>query len=236
MLARSTAMLLAALAAFATLGAASSDAEAGRYVRVRPARPHGHVHVALYPRGLYVGGGLVATRILGQSGGDELLEDGFGLTLFTGIRVNNALALELGYLGTLHNPQKVQTTWGNDVDYLMLNGVTADAKIYVGGNRNDSAAAMQPNGQPASTGGGTKVQPFVQGGVGLYVLDSTLFGTESVGTGFQLGGGMDIELGSHLDLGVRALYRGIAMGPPERVENDTFVSAVTVEANLGLRF
>mgnify|MGYP001604837338 CR=1 FL=1 len=224
MLARPTVLFVAALGLIATLGVTSSSAEAGRYVRVRPHRSHGHVHVALYPRGLYVGGGLVAARILGQSGGTELLENGVGMSLFTGIRVNPMLALELGYLGTLHNPQNVRTAWGNDVDYLMLNGLTADARIYLG------------NRDAASPGGGTQVQPYVQGGVGAYALDSTLFGAESVGTGFQLGGGLDVTLGPSVDLGVRALYRGIAMGPPDRVENDTFISAVTAEVNLGIKF
>ena len=53
----------------------------------------GHVGVAIFPPGLYMGAGLVGTTIIGQSGGPELLEDGAGLSLFMGIRVSPQLAL-----------------------------------------------------------------------------------------------------------------------------------------------
>jgi outer membrane protein with beta-barrel domain len=215
--------ILALLLGAVTLAAAAPRAEAGRYY-VRPARPQYHVGVAVYPSGLYVGAGLVATRILDQSGGAELLENGGGLTLFTGIRISRPLALELGYLGSLHNPEKVRTTWGDDVDYLVLNGFTADARIFLGGNDD-------PEGPRSG-----QVHPFLQGGVGLYFLDSTYFGTQSVGSGFQLGGGIDVTLAPNISLGLRGLYRGISMGPPERAENNTFISALTAEANLEIGF
>lgn len=203
---------------FSTLFITFSESQAdAQYYQARPHyRPHARV-VAVYPKGLYFGGGLIGTRILDQSGGDEVLDSGAGLTLYTGLRVNKTLALEAGWIGTLHNPENVQTNFGEDTDYLVLNAFTADAKIYLG----------------AQTG---QLEPFIQGGVGLYLLDSTYFGTQSLGTGFQAGGGFDFRVGNHVFLGTRVLYRGLAMGPPDGVENDTFVSAVTAEGNLTFSF
>lgn len=194
-------------------------ADAQPYAR-RPRYPYdGYARVAVYvdPYGLYLGAGLVGTHILDQSGGEELLDSGSGLTVYGGLRLSHRLALELGWVATFHNPETLQTNFGADTDYLVLNGFTGDAKIYLG----DEAQ---------------RVEPYVQGGVGLYLLDSTYLGSQSVGTGFQGGAGFDFHLGSHLDLGLRALFRGIAMGPPSSDENDTFVSAITGEANLTLRF
>ncbi|MCG8417662.1 MAG: porin family protein [Proteobacteria bacterium] len=192
-----------------------SEAQAQYY----PAQPHYRptARVAVYPRGLYFGAGIVGTRIVDQSGGSEVLDHGAGATLYTGLRLNRTLAVEAGWMGTLHNPEQVRTSFGEDTDYLVLNGFTVDAKIYL----NAVSQAMEP---------------FLQGGVGVYLLDSSYFGSQSVGTGFQAGGGFDFRTGRHLALGVRILYRGMAMGPPERAESDTYVSAVTAEGNLTLRF
>jgi len=173
--------------------------------------------MVVMPRGLYFGVGVAVTRILHQQGGDELLDDGGGLSLFTGLRLNRSVAIELGWTGSLHNPEKVTTPFGDDVDYLVLNAVTGDAKIYLGSES-------------------PRFEPFVQGGIGAYFIDSTYFGTQSIGSGFQLGGGFDFVAGDNLGLGLRALYRGMAMRPPDARSDDTFISAVTVEGNLTLRF
>jgi hypothetical protein len=207
-------LAFAPLAAF-LLASIPHEAEADRY-RAR----HGgksSVGVVVYPQGLYIGAGAVGTRILSQQGGPELLDDGAGLSLYSGLRVSPNLALELGLMTTLHNPEDVATPFGRDVDYLVLSGLTADAKIYF---------------QTRSPG----VEPFVQGGLGVYFLDSQHFGAQSVGSGFQAGGGVDFRLSPHVDLGVRGLYRGLAMGPPAAGFDDTFVSAMTAEANLTIRF
>jgi opacity protein-like surface antigen len=198
------------IACFLALGPSPAQAQYYYY----PA--HARV-VTLYPKGLYVGGGLVATHILSQSGGDEFLRGGGGFTLHSGFRVNRSLALEAGWTGTLHNPETVRTAFGDDTDYLALHGFTADARIFFRTEHRN-------------------MEPFVQGGVGLYLLDSTYFGAQSVGTGFQAGGGVSFALGGHLDLGLRALYRGMAMGPPEGGYRDTYVSALTVDGSLSFRF
>ena len=196
---------------------ASRTVDAQRYRHRYHYEEHARVRVVFLPYGLYVGAGLVGLRILDQSDEAELLDDGGGLTLYTGLRLGQRLALELGWLATFHNPESSETNFGSGTDYLVLNGFTGDAKIFLGQSEQRS-------------------EPYLQGGVGLYFLDSTYFGTESVGTGFQAGGGIDFHVGPHVDLGLRALYRGIALGPPDSDEDDTYVHAISAEANLGIRF
>ena len=164
----------------------------------------------------YVGIGGFGTRILGQSGGPEELNSGGGLSVYAGVHVSRALSLELGWMGSLHNPAPVSTWWGPETDYLVLEGATADAKIHLGG-----------------FGG---LVPYLQGGVGLYWLGSDHFGADSVGAGFQLGGGLDLWLSRSVSLGARVLYRGIAMGPPDANFNDTFINALTAEGTLAVHF
>jgi Outer membrane protein beta-barrel domain len=206
---------LVALAAGLGLLLATGTADAQRYARHRYFEHRAQVVVV--PYGLYLGAGLLGIRMLGQRGDAKLLDDGGGVTAFVGLRLIQRLALELGWLATYHDPEAIESTFGPDTDHLVLNGFTGDAKIFLGPNR-------------------SRVDAYVQGGVGLYLLDSTYFGTESIGTGFQAGGGIDFHLGSHLDFGLRALYRGIAMGPPDEDEDDTYISAISGEANLVLHF
>jgi len=209
---------LAALAVTLGLVLASQSADAQRYRRGRsPYDQDAHVQVYFIPYGLYIGAGLVATHILHQSEEPELLDDGAGITLFAGLRLTDRLALELGWLTTFHDPDTATTNFGEGTDHLVLNGFTGDARIY-----------LSEQGQRAEL--------YVQGGVGLYLLDADYFGSRSIGTGFQAGGGIDFHMGPHLDLGLRALYRGIAMGPPDSDDRDTYVSAVGAEGNLSIRF
>ena len=209
---------LVALAVTLGLLLASQTADAQRARRARAPYDHStRVRVYFIPYGLYLGAGLVATHVLHQSEDPELLDDGAGITLYAGLRLSNRLALELGWLTTFHDPEAADASFGENTDYLVLNGFTGDAKIYL------------------SDGGGS-AELYVQGGVGLYLLDSDYFGSQSIGTGFQAGGGIDFHVGPHLDLGVRALYRGIAMGPPDSEDDDTYVSALGAEGNLSIRF
>ena len=191
----------------------------------RPHRPgygygpgYGHGGPPPVPRSTwYLGAGLVGTEIVGQSGGPEQLEGGGGLSAWIGLHVSDVLSLELGWLGSFHNPAGVATWYGDETDFLVLEGVTADAKIHL-------------------TRGGQRFAPYLQGGVGLYFLGSEHLGMDSVGTGFQAGGGFDLWLSPAVTLGVRGRYHGISMGPPEGGERDTFISAVTIEGSVGFHF
>lgn len=193
--------------------AGAPDARADHYHRSRHHHGHARVGLILYPHGLYAGGGLLASRVLHQDGGGPLLDHGAGLSLFSGFRINRSLALEAGWIGTVHGPEGAAF---GDADTLVLNGFTADARVYW---------------QTANP----SVEPFIQGGLGLYLLDDAYFGTQSVGSGFQAGGGFDLVLGDHVKLGLRVLYRGMAMGPPDAASADTYVGTLNAEGNLVLQ-
>ncbi len=169
------------------------------------------------PATWYLGLAVVGTDVVGQTGGPEWLEPGGGLTAWIGLHVNSALSLELGWLGSLHNPAELGTWYGSETDFLVLEGVTADARLHLGGS-------------------GRGFDPYLQGGVGLYWLGSESLGLDSVGQGFQLGGGFDVWIGRALTVGLRARYHAVSMGAPEGGEHDTFVNAVTFEGSVGLHF
>ncbi len=203
-----TASLMLALAVVALAAPAHAD----RYYYGPPT-----MVVGPPPQWWYVGVGLVGTSILDQSGGPEQLQSGGGLSAWVGVNVARQLSLELGWLGSFHNPVTIDTGYGRETDWLMLEGLTADAKIHLGGP--------------------SIVDPYVQGGVGVYFLGSQHAGyADSVGAGYQLGGGIDLRVGPVVALGVRALYRGMSMGPPEGTVDDTFIHALTLEGSVAVHF
>jgi hypothetical protein len=166
----------------------------------------------------YMGVGLFGTSILDQTGGPEVLDDGGGISVWAGLHLNDALSLEIGWLGSFHNPADVDTWWGTETDFLVLEGVTADARLHL-------------------ARGGSVFDPYLTGGVGVYFLGSEHLGMDSVGGGFQVGGGFDVWVGPAVTIGLRARYHGISMGPPDgEGENDTFISAATVEGSLAFHF
>jgi hypothetical protein len=201
----------------ATLAPAAAHADRYSYSG-RPgyyyAPPPPAVHVE--PAWWYAGVGIVGTSILDQSGGPEALRSGGGLTAWIGVNLSRAMSLELGWLGSFHNPEPFATDHGSDTSFLVLEGLTADAKIHL---------ARGP------------IDPYLQGGVGVYFLGDSAVGlADSVGPGYQLGGGIDIWAGRHVSLGVRALYRGIAMGPRQGGPADTFIHAATLEGSVAIHF
>jgi hypothetical protein len=208
----STRRLVLATVAAALLTPAIAAAQP-YYGQPRPARTTYYAG----PTTWYMGLGLFGTSILDQSGGPEQLEGGGGLSLWAGVHVSEVLSLELGWMGSFHNPADVATWWGVETDFLVLEAVTADARLHL-------------------TRGNRGFDPYLQGGVGIYFLGSEHLGMDSIGTGFQLGGGFDVWVTPQVTLGVRAKYHGIAMGPPDSDDNDTFLSAATVEGSLGVHF
>jgi opacity protein-like surface antigen len=210
---RTRSLALAAAALALMLGASTAEAHR-HYFGPRPYHHPGSL-VLLAPGYWYAGAGVLGTSILAQSGGPEVIESGAGLDLFVGLTVNKRLSLELGWMGSMHNPVSTYDPY-DDTDYLVLQGVTADARIHL-----DRSGSFDP---------------YLQGGVGFYALGRESVGIDSTGTGFQLGGGFDLWLGDAVTVGLRARYHGIAMGPAEGGSDDTFISALTVEGSVGLHF
>ncbi len=206
-------MFRTASLALVALAALAPPAHADRYSYYGPpatvVRPR--------PEWWYAGVGVVGTSILDQTGGPEQLHSGGGISAWLGVNVARELSFELGWLGSFHNPATIDTGFGTTTDYLVLEGVTADAKIHFGRPR--------------------PVDPYLQGGLGVYFLGSQHAGyADSVGAGYQLGGGVDFRVGPVVSLGLRALYRGMSMGPPNGAVDDTFIHALTFEGNVALHF
>jgi opacity protein-like surface antigen len=211
---RLLALALVALGVAALAGEAEAHRRRARYGY--RARVGAGGAVVFGPGGFYSGVGLTATKIIDQRGGPEQLDDGAGVSLYGGFRVGERLALEVGWLGSLHNPSMVSTVWGTETDFLVLEALTADCRIYLT-RRGD-------------------LDPYLQGGLGFYFLGSERFGLDAAGSGFQLGGGFDYYLADRLVLGLRVRYHGVAMGPPEGGEAEVFISAATVEGALAVHF
>ncbi len=172
---------------------------------------HGGASLELFiPLNWYGGIGALGTHVLRQDGGPELLYDGVGFNAYGGVRLHQSFALEVGYLQSFHNPAAVDTYFGTRVDYLVVEALTLDARVYLGRK--------------------SIVEPYLQGGIGAYALTSQYFGLDSLGSGLQLGGGLDIYLSRAVALGARLLYRGILLGPPSSQVSDTFISTVTLMA------
>jgi opacity protein-like surface antigen len=175
--------------------------------------------VAVSPVSWYLGLGALGVNVMEQDGGPEPLENGGGGTLFLGVRLSRVFALEVSWLGSFHDPNS--NKWiAEDSEYLVLEGFTADMKLHI---TNCAGIPMC-------------FDPYVTGGVGLYALGFERMGADSVGGGFQVGGGFDYWLGSSVTLGLRARYHGIAMGPPESEEADLFLHAASVDGNIALHF
>lgn len=199
-------------AAVALAVAASSPARAEP--RRGPDAGYARMRVVSPAVGLYVGASLVGTAIVDQSGGPDLLASGTGLRLLGGWRLGHRLALEIGWATTFH---EAKADFGPGADTLTMSGFTGDAKVYLGV-------------------GGERVDPFVQGGVGFYLLGGSHLDGGSAGSGFQVGPGIDLHLGADVDITLRALFRGVAMGPPDPRDDDTFLSALGAEAGVSLLF
>ena len=137
----------------------------------------------------YIGiGGMGVFNISSGGGVTELVQSGGGFTIFAGARTSPYVGLEVGLSGTVHNftPENQ-----NPSENGILESATIDGKIFL---------------SPESV----RMEPFLQAGVGYYVLSSDLFvSTQLHGLGLQAGGGLDIRLNPGVVVGVRGLYKGV---------------------------
>jgi hypothetical protein len=164
------------------------------------------------PRDAYVGAGLVVTGVVARDGGPDLHEDGADFSVWGGLRLSRRVAVECGWVGSLHMPD---AETGDDD--LYLSALMLDAKLVVG----DPESAFAP---------------FAQGGVGAWWLGDSLASADALGGGGQLGGGFDYLLWRGVSLGVRGLYRAIYLGSTDAGAGDTLIHALTFEASVSLRF
>jgi hypothetical protein len=175
--------------------------------------------------GVYLGLGGFGDIIANQANSPvgDFITSGAGYTLFLGVRLNPNFAFEFGWGQGFHNGQS--DVYGNLLNYIAMNQVTADLKI------------LFPNR--------SNVRPYLQGGIGYYFLYQAFdtgyaYGTSDLasGFGFQLGGGLDIWLNPWWSLGGRLLYHGITFGDLNMGQNSgsPFLSTVSLEANVQVHF
>jgi len=169
---------------------------------------------------LYLGIGAFGDGVINQANSAvDFLTSGAGYNLMLGFRLSPNFALEFGLGQGFHND--VSDAWGDTVDYLVLSQVTVDAKLIL----------PLPGGQ---------IQPFLQGGVGFYVLADAYDSEIASGGGFQLGGGLDFWLNPWWSVGGRLLYHGIqftSFNEPEVGRSSSpFLSTVSLEANAQVHF
>ena len=130
-------------------------------------------------------------------------------------RLHPYFALEFGYAQTAHNP--VEDPSGYNVSFLALHALTVDAKIIFPNRSN--------------------VRPYVQAGVGYYILTHEYQDAVS-GGGIQLGGGIDIWLNPWWSLGGRVLYHGIKFAElgSGTTTGKPFLSTASLDLNLQVHF
>ncbi len=187
----------------------------------------------------YLGAGAGAFGIIGAKGPYDYISAGGTGTAWIGVYLSRLLALELGFMGSAHREQFSEFDsyyWGSNE--LLMWGVTLDAKLNL-----------------TRPGWRRRLVPYLQGGIGAYGLvgdyydDLGYVGSKALatGVGVQLGGGLDLYLTRWLVLGVRVLYRGIAMGKVKcgnsgdrcvsRDEADrTMIHGLTGELNMSIVF
>jgi hypothetical protein len=189
--------------------------------------------------GLYLGAGGGGFGILGAKGPYEHISAGGMANLWVGLYLSRRFALELGFMGSIHQEQFTEydgTYWGENE--MMLWGVTLDAKFNL-----------------VTPGWRRRFVPYLQAGVGAYGLVGDTYdeygyvGSQSLatGAGVQLGGGLDIYLTRWLVLGGRLLYRGIVLGKmncgdttdrctADAEDSSTVLHGLTGEINMSIIF
>lgn len=190
----------------------------------RPLRYH---PASSWNLGPYVGVGGGGFAVLGAKGPFEYLSSGGFASVYIGMNFARRFALELGFLGSVHNEE-----WSYEPQSLMLWGVTLDARYNL----------VSPSWH-------RRFVPYLQAGVGAYGLVSDNYSgsqTLAQGGGFQLGGGLDIYLARWMTFGARLLYRGVIMGKVNDTCGDrcistneadkTYINGLTAELNMSIVF
>jgi hypothetical protein len=189
--------------------------------------------------GLYLGAGAGGFGIMGAKGPYQYISAGGFGSVWMGLNFSRRFALELGFIGSMHNEQfSGYDGYSYSDNNLTLWGVTLDAKFNL----------VQP-------GWRSRFVPYLQAGVGAYGLVGDYYdgngyvGFQSLATGggVQLGGGLDIYLARWLVLGARVLYRGIILGElkcnsggdrcvSSDTETRTVLHGITGELNMSIVF
>ena len=151
---------------------------------------------------------------------DNAYNGGGGFLIGIGFRILPMVALEANWMASFQSTS-VQTNLGR-MPVNTIHSLNLDAKIFY---------------LPWSR----RIEPFLQLGVGAYMLSET-FDYELSGFGLDVGGGVDIRLSDSVGLGLKALYRGFFVDNTDEnyyvylQREAAFVDSITVEATLQFYF
>lgn len=156
-----------------------------------------------------------------QNGGVEYVKHGGGVGLWFGLDIGRFFGIRLGYDASFHNPVTTCGAGKNyvwcDQNYLLMETVQFDVTIHF------------PTG--------TRFQPYLMGGLLVGLIGRLGAPSDSVGGGFEAGGGFDVWVSRHFTVGVEAKYRGLRMGDyANYTGTNTYLSFVNVGANMAIRF
>ncbi len=178
-----------------------------RYRRYAPRRVYRQPRYVGHPRRgaerqrrpvFHVGLALTGNSLLGDDGSfTGAMDSGGGFGLELGMRVAPRWSLDINGQASFHD------VGAGGIDSATLSSVGVDLRYFLSGWNN-------------------RLQPYLQLGVGAYMLSASDSGFDETlsGPGFQAGGGVDIYLTRAVSIGGKLLYRGAML------EHDSFGGSV----------
>lgn len=181
----------------------------------RPRRP---VEVVYNPH-FHISIGVNGTSVLSSDGSrlTEGLDTGGGFDIGIGWRLG-AISLDASWMMSFHNAGQLGAN-----DEATLGTLALDARFFL----SDRSHALQP---------------YLQLGVGLYVLGRDSWDSEGLtGVGVQVGGGVDFYVTKHVSIGGKLLYRGAHLDNSDSTwsgfpSESTWLSAFTYGGDLKFHF
>ena len=152
---------------------------APRYVPA-PRRPVERPYRPMFHFGIGVHGASVISD--SNATADSNFAAGGGFSLDIGWRIASSFSLDVGLTTSFHDVK-------SQVDSANLTALTVDGRFFL-------------------TDWNQRVQPYLQAGLGAYVLSYASDLSTLSGPGFQLGGGVDFYLTQGVSIGAKLLYRG----------------------------
>lgn len=162
----------------------------------------------------HLGLGLNGTSIIDDDAtANSGFDAGAGFEIDFGLRLGPQFSLDFGWWASFHDV-------ASDVNSAALMAFTIDGRFFL-------------------TDQDQRLQPYLQAGVGAYVMTYDDALNTLSGPGFQLGGGFDFYLTPGVSLGGRLLYRGAYVeydDPYYYNVESSFISAFTYGADIKFHF
>ena len=159
------------------------------------------------------------TIVAGQPAGHYLTHGG-GFSVYGGVEIGRVVGIEAKYTNSFHNPAD-DCGGGNGyiwctTSYLSIESISLNLKIHIPTN--------------------TRFVPYVNVAPVAAWLGRRGYYTDSVGGGFEAGGGFDVWFSRHGTVGVEALYRGLAMTDYATYADTKYLSLVQIGGTIAAHF